>query len=374
MYLAGAGVNLKLVDFDDVEVSNLHRQILHSDASVGSSKVFSAVANVQKLNPNVLVEGFHERFSSINAMSLVSSVDVVIDATDDIETRYLINDACVLSGKALVSGSAIGLEGQLTVHFPPSGPCYRCLHPHPGALRSCGSCANEGVFGPVPGVIGCLQAVEAIKAILFLKQGFALDPNSSLLGRQLFYDAWSAQTHLFTLPARNPYCLVCSSSSEDRVILDMESSQANLSRELTAASQIVVELPADARISAKEYASVMLSEVVPPLPHILLDVRSETQFGIASLVPPSSRCITVMNVPLLSLRGGVDASTRSHKASEQLQAILAPSLPIYVICRRGIDSVAATKLLLDHGVPSVFNINGGLEEWRSNVDASFALY
>lgn len=166
LYLAAAGVGrISVVDFDTVDRSNLHRQVLHKDANVGMNKALSACNAIQDLNPSIECVPIMEAVTSENALDMVSRHHVVVDASDNPMTRYLVNDACVLAGKSLVSGSAIGTEGQLTVYNHDSGPCYRCLYPKPSSSAECKSCSDNGVLGPVPGLIGVLQSVEVLKVL-----------------------------------------------------------------------------------------------------------------------------------------------------------------------------------------------------------------
>ena len=155
LYLAACGVGrLSIVDFDEVDTSNLHRQVIHKSQNVGMNKAESACNAVKDLNPTIRCEAVRMPLTTNNALELVSSHDCVIDASDNPLTRYLINDACVLGGKPLISGSAMGIEGQLTVYNYKGGPCYRCLYPKPNVSEGCKSCADNGVLGPVPGLIG----------------------------------------------------------------------------------------------------------------------------------------------------------------------------------------------------------------------------
>lgn len=166
LYLAAAGIgNISVVDFDDVDVSNLHRQVIHKTNDVGLNKAESARRAVHDLNPSISFTVIDKPLTVDNALELTSSSDCVVDATDNPQTRYIINDACVLGGTPLVSGSAMGFEGQLTVYNYKGGPCYRCLYPTPNLKEGSKSCSNNGVLGPVPGLIGILQAVETIKII-----------------------------------------------------------------------------------------------------------------------------------------------------------------------------------------------------------------
>jgi adenylyltransferase and sulfurtransferase len=166
LYLAACGVGqLSIVDFDQVEISNLHRQVIHKASHVGKNKAESARCAVYQLNPTITCSTVEEPLTESNALTLVSAHDCIVDASDNPQTRYLVNDACVLSDKPLVSGSAMGMEGQLTVYNYQGSPCYRCLYPKPNATEGSKSCADNGVLGPVPGLIGILQAVETIKIL-----------------------------------------------------------------------------------------------------------------------------------------------------------------------------------------------------------------
>lgn len=156
---------LTIVDFDEVDMSNLHRQIIHRESDVGLNKAKSAQRAANNLNPTIACDIVREPLTSSNALRLISAHDCVVDASDNPQTRYLINDACVLSVTPLVSGSAMGVEGQLTVYNYNGGPCYRCLYPRPNVAEGSKTCSDSGVLGPVPGLIGILQAVEVIKVI-----------------------------------------------------------------------------------------------------------------------------------------------------------------------------------------------------------------
>ena len=253
LYLAGAGIgHIEVLDFDVVEISNLHRQVLHDTKSQGQLKCESAIQRMKALNPTIQCTSSSVKLTVENAMACFEDFDVVVDATDNFEARYIINDACVLLGKPLVSGSAVGLEGQITVFAPRIGPCYRCVYPTISQLESCRSCANAGVLGPVPGLIGCMQAMETIKVILSKEDIIAkvkqarenhqqqtevesslqvmnnndkrlpIETSSStigkslvgkdlqtLIGRQVFYDATVGEFYNFILPPRNLHCAVC---------------------------------------------------------------------------------------------------------------------------------------------------------------------
>ncbi len=225
-YLAAAGVGtLGIVDFDVVDRSNLQRQILHRDTDVGRPKTESAKETLQALNPDVNVITYQERLSSDNIMDLISNYDIVVDGSDNFPTRYLVNDACVFAGKPNVHGSVFQFEGQTTIFYPKAGgPCYRCLYPLPPPPGMAPSCAEAGVLGVLPGVVGTLQAMEAIK--LILKKG------EPLVGRLLLYDALSMKFRELKLK-RDPSCPVCGDHPEIKELIDYEAFCAGVSSDGT---------------------------------------------------------------------------------------------------------------------------------------------
>ncbi|GMP65244.1 hypothetical protein CsSME_00026130 [Camellia sinensis var. sinensis] len=189
LYLAACGVGrLGIVDHDVVELNNLHRQIIHTEAYIGQSKVESAAAACHSINSTIQIVEHKEALRTSNALEILSKYDIVIDATDNAPSRYLISDCCVVLGKPLVSGAAIGLEGQLTVYNYNGGPCYRCLFPTPPPTTACQRCSDSGVLGIVPGIIGCHQALEAIK--------IASDVGEPLSRRMLLFDALTARIRI----------------------------------------------------------------------------------------------------------------------------------------------------------------------------------
>src|SRR5271166_944577 len=201
LYLAAAGVGrIGLVDFDVVDFSNLQRQILHGTPDVGRPKLHSARDRLQAINPEVQLDLYETRLTSANALQMFQPYDIIIDGTDNFATRYLVNDACVLLGKPNVYGSIFRFDGQASVFAPPAGPCYRCLYPEPPPPGEVPSCAEGGVLGILPGLIGCIQATEAVKLIL----GKGLP----LIGRLLLYDALQMSFRQFKV-RRNPKCPMC---------------------------------------------------------------------------------------------------------------------------------------------------------------------
>src|SRR4051795_3373742 len=214
MYLAAAGVGrIGIVDFDVVDFSNLQRQVLHGTADVGRLKLHSARDRLRAINPEVRLDLHETRLSSANALSLFEPYDVVIDGTDNFPTRYLVNDACVLLKKPNVYGSIFRFDGQASVFAPPRGPCYRCLYPEPPPPGEVPSCAEGGVLGILPGLIGCIQATEAVKLIL--------GTGAPLIGRLLLYDALQMKFQEFKV-RRNPNCPVCGDRPTVTKLIDYE--------------------------------------------------------------------------------------------------------------------------------------------------------
>ena len=214
LYLAAAGVGtIGIIDHDVVDLSNLQRQILHTNDRVGMPKVKSAQQTLNALNPDVRVIGFNERLSSENVMRIITDFDVIVNGCDNFPTRYLINDACVMAKKPLVDGSIFQFEGQATVFSPGHGPCYRCLFPEPPPPGAAPSCAEAGVLGVLPGLVGCVQAVEAMKLILGIGR--------PLIGRMMHFDTLSAEVRMLKL-RRDPNCVVCSDHPKITELIDYE--------------------------------------------------------------------------------------------------------------------------------------------------------
>jgi adenylyltransferase/sulfurtransferase len=213
-YLAAAGVGtIGIIDHDVVDMSNLQRQILHTNDRVGMSKVESAQKTLNALNPDVKIVQFNERLSSENVMRVIKDFDIVVNGCDNFPTRYLINDACVMAKKPLVDGSIFQFEGQATVFYPGRGPCYRCLFPEPPPPGAAPSCAEAGVLGVLPGLVGCVQALEAMKLIL--------GAGKPLIGRMVHFDTLSTEVRVLKL-RRDPNCLVCSDHPKITELIDYE--------------------------------------------------------------------------------------------------------------------------------------------------------
>jgi adenylyltransferase/sulfurtransferase len=213
-YLAAAGVGtIGIIDHDVVDLSNLQRQILHTTARLGMPKVESAQKTLNALNPDVNIIGYNERLSSENVMRIIQDFDVIVNGCDNFPTRYLINDACVMAKKPLVDGSIFQFEGQATVFSPGRGPCYRCVFPEPPPPGAAPSCAEAGVLGVLPGLVGCVQAVEAMKLLL--------GAGRPLIGRMLHVDTLSGEVRMLKL-RRDPHCLVCSDHPQITELIDYE--------------------------------------------------------------------------------------------------------------------------------------------------------
>ncbi len=213
-YLAAAGVGtLGLVDHDVVDMSNLQRQILHTNDRIGMPKVESARQTLTALNPDIRIVGYQERLSSENIMRLIADYDVIVDGCDNFPTRYLVNDACVMTGKPNVHGSIFQFEGQASVFYPGKGPCYRCLFPEPPPPGAAPSCAEAGVLGVLPGLVGCVQALETIKLIL--------DVGKPLIGRMVYFDTLSMELRIHKL-RKDPNCPVCGPQPTVTKLIDYE--------------------------------------------------------------------------------------------------------------------------------------------------------
>jgi adenylyltransferase/sulfurtransferase len=213
-YLAAAGVGtIGIIDHDVVDMSNLQRQILHTNDRVGMPKVESAQKTLNALNPDVKIIGFNERLSSENVMRIIKDFDVIVNGCDNFPTRYLINDACVMAKKPLVDGSIFQFEGQATVFYPGRGPCYRCLFPEPPPPGAAPSCAEAGVLGVLPGLVGCVQALEAMKLLL--------GAGKPLIGRMMHFETLSSEVRVLKL-RRDPNCLVCSDNPKITELIDYE--------------------------------------------------------------------------------------------------------------------------------------------------------
>lgn len=375
MYLAAGGVGtIRICEFDVVERSNLHRQVIHNEHRTGMLKALSAKLSCEAINPHCQIELCVEPFSNQNAEQLVDGCDLVLDASDNVASRYLVNDAAVLHGKPLVSGSAMRWEGQLTVyHWRPDTPCYRCVFPKPPPAATVGSCNETGVIGPVPGTIGCLQAIEAIKIL-----GGCGEP---LAGRMLLFNALHASFKVIKLRPRSATCEVCGPSESATITKPMSVLQRS---EYQTAPCLFSAVPLEAKntISVTQFQKEAFGDGEPS--HMadvlkkttILDVRVPLQFDMAAL--PNSR-----SIPL----GALDEASRNKRLRDTMDTLLYdkdeeglhPPQPkrLYVVCRRGLASSQATALMLQEATPAeserIFNVTGGLSAF-AQVDPQFPQY
>jgi molybdopterin/thiamine biosynthesis adenylyltransferase/rhodanese-related sulfurtransferase len=341
LYLAAAGVgHIAIVDDDIVDLSNLHRQVLHGTRDVGRPKVTSAGDTLRDLNPHVEVATIHARLSSGNALELLRGYDIVIDGSDNFPTRYLVNDACVLLGIPFVHASISRFDGQASVFAMPEGPCYRCVFPVPPEQGTVPSCAEGGVFGALPGLLGSIQATETIKLITGV--------GDSLVGRLLLVDALRMRFRTIEL-VRDPACPACG-TREITELIDYDAfcgAPAEL-HSSTSHDGIDEDANQDEITPQRLRARLRAGEAI-----MLLDVRETYEWAIARL--PDARL-----VPLGSLPSAVNSLDRTSE--------------IVVYCHHGTRSAAATAWLQDQGFAKVLNLVGGIDRWSVEVDNTVRRY
>ena len=331
---------LGLVDHDEVETSNLHRQVAHTEARLEVNKAVSLATSVNMLNSEVEVVPYQTVMDSTNALDIIRDYDLVLDCTDNVATRYLLSDACVILNKPLVSGSALRWEGQLTVYNYNGGPTYRCLYPQPPAPETVTNCSDGGVIGPVVGVIGSLQALEAVKILSGV--------GTSYSGVMMLFDGLEGRVRNVKLRGRGQvevtqlvdYVQFCGAAATDK--------EAGVN-----------VLAAEDRISVQQ-----LAEVRRTGSGVVVDVRPETEAEICCLDDS-------VNIPLTTLQyPGKDWDEVKEKLMSS-----GGDKDIYVICRRGNDSQIATNLLrgLLPGI-NIRDVIGGLHAWTKHIDNNFPRY
>ncbi|MBU3665651.1 MAG: molybdopterin-synthase adenylyltransferase MoeB [Chthoniobacterales bacterium] len=330
LYLASAGVGaLGIVDPDKVELSNLHRQILHGTADRGRPKVDSAKDRLHAANPHVRVKAICDRLTAENAVELIRGWDVVIDGSDNFPTRYASNDACVVLGIPNVYGSVWRFEGQVAVFAPHlGGPCYRCVNPRAPEPGEAPSCAEAGVLGVMPGLVGILQALEAMKLVTGIG-----DP---LLGRLLHIDALGVKFREFGL-RNDPQCERCAPGRRDKP----------LAQEGTGCASGMD--PGIDEINVGELDAVRKSG----RPHVLLDVREAWELSVARLDP-------CLHIPL----GELPARTGE----------IPRDIPVYVMCHGGVRSARAVEFLRGSGFGAAVNVRGGIAAWSQEIDSGVPTY
>jgi molybdopterin/thiamine biosynthesis adenylyltransferase/rhodanese-related sulfurtransferase len=334
LYLAAAGVgHLGLVDFDVVDVTNLQRQILHGTKDVGRRKIDSARERIADINPFAELTTYETALTSRNALGIIEHYDLVVDGTDNFPTRYLVNDACVMLGKPNVYGSIFRFEGQASVFSAKDGPCYRCLFPEPPPPGTVPSCAEGGVLGVLPGLIGTIQATETIKLILGIGE--------PLVGRLLLVDALGAQFRTVKV-RKNPTCPACG-THEIRELIDYDAFCGMKMED--GRSKMEGEMP--------EITPVELAERLRTGDVELIDVREPNEWDIACI--PGARLI-----PLGEFPQAIPSLDRTHD--------------IVVQCRSGVRSGKAVRQLQAAGFTRVWNLAGGILRWSDDVDPGVPKY
>ena len=345
LYLAAAGIGtLGLVDFDTVDTSNLQRQIIHGTRDVGRAKTASARDRLRDVNPHVDVHVHETRLTSTNALAIVSEYDVVVDGSDNFPTRYLVNDACVLARKPNVYGSVFRFEGQASVFATLGGPCYRCLHPEPPPAGMVPSCAEGGVLGVLPGIIGSIQATEAIKVVL--------GAPGTLVGRLLLFDAWTMRFQEFHLH-RDPACKVCGDAPTVRELIDYEAfcgvrgpagGHGHPAGNATSYPSVTATQETTMTMEVKQ-----LKQRLDSGEHVqLLDVRDPHEVAV-SRIPGS------VHIPLAAV------VTR--------MAELDPERELIVHCKMGGRSARAIEALRAAGYRGrMINLEGGIKAWAERIE------
>ncbi len=334
-YLTAAGIGkIGLVDFDTVDYSNLHRQIIHKTKNVGKPKILSAIETMKDINPYVQVQPYEVAFTSENALEIIKDYDVVVDGTDNFPTRYLVNDACVLTGKPNVYGSIFRFEGQATVFWADKGPCYRCLYPEPPEPGMVPSCAEGGVLGVLPGIIGVIQAIETVKLIIGI--------GDTLIGRLLLFDALKMKFRELKL-RKDPKCPICGPNKTIHQLIDYEQfcgiTPPSIAQKSNGFGEITVRELKRALDSGQDFD--------------LIDVRETHEAEIARI--PNARLIPLGALP-----------KRIHE--------LDSSREIVIHCKVGARSAKACKLLYDSGFRKLKNVAGGIDAWSAEIDPTVPTY
>ncbi len=334
LYLAAAGIGtLGVVDFDVVDESNLQRQIIHGTSDVGRPKMESAQDRIKDINPNVHVEAYEEALTSENALEIFKDFDIIVDGTDNFPTRYLVNDACVLLKKPNVYGSIFRFEGQASVFYAEEGPCYRCLYPEPPPPGLVPSCAEGGVLGILPGIIGTIQATETVKLIL--------GTGKPLIGRLLLYDALDMRFREMKL-RKDPSCPVCGENPTVTELIDYQ--------EFCGIPQ------ANAQAAADRVPEITVQELKERLDDDLgvsvLDVREPHEYEVANI---GARLIPLGELPERLIELDRDETIAVH-------------------CKTGGRSARAVKLMQEAGFENVYNVKGGITAWSEEIDPSVPKY
>ena len=334
MYFSAAGVGrLGLVDFDTVDASNLHRQLIHGTKDIGRPKIESARESISDINPHVTVETHETALTSENALEIIAGYDLVIDGTDNFPTRYLVNDACVISGKPNVYGSIFRFEGQASVFATQGGPCYRCLFPQPPPPGAVPNCAEGGVIGVLPGIVGLIQANEAIKLIL--------DQGDPLIGRLLLFDALAMKFREVKLK-RDPKCPVCGDTPTVTELIDYNE---------------FCGFPGEAEDEGDNPLEISVTETKARLDNgddfVLIDCREPHEYEIAKIEG-------AVLIPLSEFEEGIKAIDKNAD--------------IVIHCKMGGRSGQAQAWMLQNGYTQVLNMTGGITAWSAEIDPEIPTY
>lgn len=335
LYLAAAGVGkIGLVDFDAVDLTNLQRQILFGTSDIGRPKIQAATDRLRNLNPDIEIDRFETRLTSENALDILKDYDIVVDGTDNFPTRYLVNDACVILGKPNVYGSIFRFEGQITIFGAAGGPCYRCLYPEPPPPGLVPSCAEGGVLGVLPGIVGAIQAAETLKLII--------SKGEPLIGRLLLFDALAMRFRELKL-RKDPKCLVCGEHPTIKQLIDYEQFCGIRGEESVSPAQTTVPEIAPRELKSRLDRGDNL---------FILDVREPHEYQICN--------IGGHLIPLGDL---------SRRVNE-----LDSSREIVAHCRSGKRSAEAVEFLRSAGFRKVLNLKGGILAWSDEVDPRVPKY
>jgi sulfur-carrier protein adenylyltransferase/sulfurtransferase len=337
LYLAGVGVGtIGIADFDKVEENNLQRQIIHSTKDIGKEKTESAKNSINNINSNVKVVLYNEKLDSKNALEIIKKYDVVIDGSDNLPTKYLVNDACVLLKKPNVYGSIFRFEGHASVFNYEQSPCYRCLFPNPPPKDSVPSCAEVGVLGVLPGVIGTIQATEALKIILGVGE--------TLSGRFLVYDALSMNFKELKL-SKNKNCPICGESPRIKELIDYEEF-CNIKEE------------EEKSLEEDEISVQQLKKIIDDHEDfVLIDVREEPEWDICKI--EGAKLISLSQI-LNGDIGILEDIERDRK--------------IVLYCHTGARSADALNILRNNGFKNLKNLVGGIDAWSSEIDPEVVVY
>ncbi len=336
LYLAAAGVGtLGIVDFDNVELSNLQRQIIHREEWVGKSKNDSAKSSVNALNSDINITTYNERLTSQNAMGIIKEYDIVVDGTDNFATRYLVNDATVLLKKPNVYGSIFRFEGQASVFYSEKGPCYRCLYPAPPPPGMVPSCAEGGVLGILPGVIGLIQSTEVIKLIL--------SKGDSLIGRLLLFEAMPMKFRELKLK-KDPDCPICGKNATIKELVDYDEFCG-----LGRGEEDMRKTDADIEITTHELKKLIDEKSS----FTLIDVREPHEYEICR----------IEGATLIPLATIANQMTGLDQTGEMI-----------TYCHAGIRSYKAAEFLKSMGFGKVRSLKGGIKAWSKDIDPSIPVY